>query len=294
MSEHALRSRRSTTTSELKRAMREQPAQKNCMVEQDGRMRGARAAPGLIVALLSVVIPIPAYAQEHVIETALKVPGTREPDGKPVELDVSILTTDPSTPRPAIVLAHGFGGTNADSEPTARTLALAGYTVIIYTARGFGASGGLIHLDNPAYEGADARKLVDFAASRPEIAKNGDDPVIGFAGASYGERSRCLPPGWIIASMPSSRRSPGTACGSRSSRNTTWPAQPDRRPMSRPRTARVSSNSAGPHCSSPTPLGDRIQPTHSRKITMGCAVDSIRLCVRAICAQLKPVRRAPS
>ncbi len=27
------------------------------MVEQDGRMRGARAALGLIVALLSVVIP---------------------------------------------------------------------------------------------------------------------------------------------------------------------------------------------------------------------------------------------
>jgi ABC-2 type transport system ATP-binding protein len=96
------------------------------------------------------------------------------------------LTIDPATPRPAIVLAHGFGGTKADSEPTARTLALAGYTVIIYTARGFGASGGLIHLDNPAYEGADARKLIDLAASRPEVAKDGNDPVIGFAGASYG------------------------------------------------------------------------------------------------------------
>src|SRR4029450_9521503 len=78
------------------------------------------------------------------------------------------------------------GGTKADSEPTARTLALAGYTVIIYTARGFAASGALIHLDNPAYEGADTRKLIDLAASRPEVAKDGNDPVIGFAGASYG------------------------------------------------------------------------------------------------------------
>ena len=58
--------------------------------------------------------------------------------------------------------------------------------MIIYTARGFGASGGRIHLDNPAYEGADARKLIDLAARRPEVAKDGDDPVIGFAGASYG------------------------------------------------------------------------------------------------------------
>ena len=119
-----------------------------------------------------------------------------------MELDATILTTAPATPRPAIVLAHGFGGTKADSEATARTLALSGYTVIIYTARGFGASGGRIHLDHPAYEGADARKLVDLAASRPEVSKDGDDPVIGFAGASYGERCRFWPPGLIRASMP--------------------------------------------------------------------------------------------
>ena len=149
-------------------------------------MRGARAAAMLLTVALFALIPIPAYAQDQVIETALMVPGTPEPDGKPVKLDAMILTTDPASPRPAIVLAHGFGGTKADSEPTARTLALAGYTVIVYTARGFGASGGLIHLDNPAYEGADARKLIDFAASRQEVAKDGDDPVIGFAGASYG------------------------------------------------------------------------------------------------------------
>ena len=105
----------------------------------------------LLVALLCA-FPIPAYAQDKVIEKPLMVLGTPEPDGKPVALDATILTTDPATPRPAIVLAHGFGGTKHDSESTARTLALAGYTVIIYTARGFGNSGGLIHLDNPSYE----------------------------------------------------------------------------------------------------------------------------------------------
>jgi ABC-2 type transport system ATP-binding protein len=148
-------------------------------------MRGARAALLLVVVLL-LGVPVPAYAKQQVIETELMVPGTPEPGGKPVKLDTTILTTDPAMPRPAVVLAHGFGGTKADSEPTARKLALAGYTVIIYTARGFGKSGGRIHLDSPAFEGADARKLVDFAASRPEVAKDGNDPVIGFAGASYG------------------------------------------------------------------------------------------------------------
>jgi ABC-2 type transport system ATP-binding protein len=150
-------------------------------------MRGGRvlAALVLIVALMAGM-PVRAYAKEQVTEIELMVPGTPEADGRPVKLDATIFTTDPDTPRPAIVLAHGFGGTKDDSEPTARTLALAGYTVIIYTARGFGKSGGQIHLDNPAYEGADARKLVDLAASRPEVAKKGNDPVIGFAGVSYG------------------------------------------------------------------------------------------------------------
>lgn len=149
-------------------------------------MRRGRSAALLLIIALLCAFPLPAYGQDKVIETALMVSGTPEADGKPVKLDATILTTNPTEPRPAIVLAHGFGGTKDDSEPTARTLAMAGYTVIIYTARGFGKSGGRIHLDNPAYEGADARKLVDLAASRPEVAKEGNDPVIGFAGASYG------------------------------------------------------------------------------------------------------------
>ena len=120
------------------------------------------------------------------VETALMIDGTPEPDGRPVKLDVTILSTDPTTPRPGIVLAHGFNGTKDDSLEPARTLAEDGYAVIIYTARGFGASGGSIHLDHPDFEGADAVKIIDLAASRPEVARTGDDPVIGVAGASYG------------------------------------------------------------------------------------------------------------
>ena len=61
-------------------------------------------------------------------------------------------------------MAHGFGGTKDDSLEPARTLAEDGYAVIIYTARGFGASGGSIHLDHPEFEGADAVKIIDLAA----------------------------------------------------------------------------------------------------------------------------------
>ncbi|HEY5787553.1 MAG TPA: alpha/beta fold hydrolase [Microlunatus sp.] len=139
---------------------------------------------------------LPAYADDApVTEITLQTPGTPEPDGVPVTLDTSLWTTDPGVPKPAIVLAHGFGGTKNDAAQIAATLARTGYTVITYTARGFGTSGGLIHLGNPAYEGRDAVRVVDEAATRPEVAKAGDDPVIGFGGASYGGAAALLAAG---------------------------------------------------------------------------------------------------
>ena len=130
-----------------------------------------------------------AYAEDQVSETALTVAGTPEPDGRPVRLDVTILTTDPATPRPAVVLAHGFGGTKDDSLEPARTLAQDGYTVIIYTARGFGASGG----SDPSRPSRTTRaptrvKIIDLAGDRDPrwLTDRRTIPVIGFAGASYG------------------------------------------------------------------------------------------------------------
>lgn len=158
------------------------------MSSSKGTRTAAFSLAVLLAALGGWLLPQPRAqaAAVAVVETAFTVPGTPEADGRPVDLDVTLLTTSPATPQPAIVLAHGFGGTKADSLPVGRDLARDGYTVIAYTARGFGASGGNIHLDAPAYEGADARRIVDFAATRPEIRSTAGDPVIGFAGASYG------------------------------------------------------------------------------------------------------------
>ena len=151
------------------------------------------AAVGLTVGLMPVM---PARADTApVTETVLRVPGTPEPDGNPVTLDASLFTTKPGVPQPAIILAHGFGGTKADSAPIAQQLARHGYTVLTYTARGFGASGGRIHLGDPSYEGRDAVRMIDAAAARPEVAKVGGDPVIGFAGASYGGAAALLAAG---------------------------------------------------------------------------------------------------
>ena len=72
------------------------------------------------------------------------VTGTPEA-GVAVALDTTLYTPE-ATPAPAVLLAHGFGGSKTDLDSEARSLAQHGYVVLAYTARGFGRSGGLIHL----------------------------------------------------------------------------------------------------------------------------------------------------
>jgi len=138
----------------------------------------------------------PAHAAD-VAETQQMVSTGAEPDGTPVQLDVSVFTPGTAGRHPAIVLAHGFGGTKADSASSARLFAADGYVVVTYTARGFGASGGRIHLDAPAYEVADASKLIDMLATRRDVQLDGPgDPHVGVAGASYGGALALLAAGY--------------------------------------------------------------------------------------------------
>jgi ABC-2 type transport system ATP-binding protein len=91
------------------------------------------------------------------------------------------------TPAPAILVAHGFGGTKASVDADARALADRGFVVQTWSARGFGTSGGRIALDAPDYEVADARALVDRLATRPDVLQDGPgDPRVGVTGGSYG------------------------------------------------------------------------------------------------------------
>jgi len=106
--------------------------------------------------------------------------------GAPVRLDTT-LYLPAVTPAPAVLLAHGFGGSKIDLDAEARSLAQHGYVVLAYTARGFGRSGGLIHLDAPAYEVADASRLISYLATLPQVRKDAPgDPRVGVAGSSYG------------------------------------------------------------------------------------------------------------
>ena len=136
----------------------------------------------IVVALLVIAVPlIGAVTADPSVRTSSSfVAGTPEA-GKPVRFD-TILYLPERTPAPAVLLAHGFGGTKHDVDAQAKRLARHGFVVLAYTARGFGQSGGRIHLDSPDYEVKDASLLLDHLQTLPQVRKD----ALAVAGSSYG------------------------------------------------------------------------------------------------------------
>jgi len=155
---------------------------------------GLAATPSVAVARGQDVGP------GAVVEEVLSVPVGAEPDGSAAALDVTVFRppgaggpagsvppTGSVGPWPAVILAHGFGGSKADLVERGRDLASRGYLTIGYSARGFGGSGGRIHLNDPAYEVADAHALVDLLGAWADVLHDAaGDPRVGAVGASYG------------------------------------------------------------------------------------------------------------
>jgi len=104
-----------------------------------------------------------------------------------VSLDATLYLPSVSTPAPAVIMAHGFGGSKQSVATDARDLATHGFVVLAYSARGFGRSTGQIALDSLDYEIPDARALVTWLSKRSEVLQDSDgDPRVGVTGASYG------------------------------------------------------------------------------------------------------------
>ena len=149
-------------------------------------------AASVLLALLAAVIGYALWPERRSFTTEERVLTVRSgPDGdEPIELDTTLYLPEEAsaeTPVPAVLLAHGFGGTKWSVRSDAEELADLGYAVLTYTARGFGRSGGQIHLNHPDYEVRDAQRLLDWLAGRPEIRTDADgDPRVGVVGSSYG------------------------------------------------------------------------------------------------------------
>ncbi len=152
---------------------------------------GARRALAVLLPLLvaSGVLAgaTPAAAAEDVRTEEARVPAGSGADAVELDTTTYLPASAGEQPAPAVVLAHGFGGSKQSVDGDARALAERGYVVLAFSARGFGNSTGQVGLNDPRYEVADLSALVDVLAERDDVVQDADgDPRVGVAGASYG------------------------------------------------------------------------------------------------------------
>ena len=126
-----------------------------------------------------------AYRTEHHVIAVVDGPG----NDQHIAIDATLYLpagADAGHPVPAVIGAHGFGGDKHTLAPDAEFLARRGYAVLLYSARGFGASTGKIALDSPDYDVKDVSRLIDWLGTRPEVRRDAVGPVVGMFGESYG------------------------------------------------------------------------------------------------------------
>jgi ABC-2 type transport system ATP-binding protein len=149
-------------------------------------------AVAVVLVLVAGLVGVAAWPERESYRTQqLRILVQTGPGGdQQVDLDATYYmprSASRSSPVPAVLLAHGFGGTKNSVAEDAKDLADLGYAVLAWTAQGFGRSTGEIHLNHPDWEVRDAQRLLDWLAARPEVRRDGDgDPRVGVIGGSYG------------------------------------------------------------------------------------------------------------
>src|SRR5499425_2843050 len=146
----------------------------------------AVAAAALVAAGIGLAVALSQPAPLTI--RTVRIPVVDGPRGNQhVVIDASFFTPPGSGRRPAVLLAHGFGETKDAVRAQAEDLARAGFAVLTWSARGFGASTGQTALDSPDYEVKDTEQLVTWLTHQPRVLLDRPgDPRVGIAGASYG------------------------------------------------------------------------------------------------------------
>ena len=133
---------------------------------------------------LSVLLPSYSIAAEVTSKSQQTAPG--------VFIDTSIYLPK-KTPAPAILLAHGFGGSKDSVVTEAQAFQKRGYVVMTWTARGFGKSTGQISMNSLSAEIADVQQLITTLSKRKDVLQDrAGDPVVGITGGSYGGAAALL------------------------------------------------------------------------------------------------------
>ncbi|MEY4290666.1 MAG: hypothetical protein RL130_608 [Actinomycetota bacterium] len=138
----------------------------------------------VVAFIVSALFPLHSIASEVTSKSLPTAPG--------VFIDTTIYLPK-KTPAPAILLAHGFGGSKDSVATEAQAFQKRGYVVMTWTARGFGKSTGQISMNSLNAEIADIQSLISNLSNRKEVLQeSAGDPVIGISGGSYGGAAALL------------------------------------------------------------------------------------------------------
>ncbi len=120
-------------------------------------------------------------------------------DGKKLAATVYQPELQAGQSAPLIIATHGFGGFRARRPLSIYGKAVltgeaaiaawkAGYWVVFYDQRGWGQSGGRVHMMDPEFEVADLSQVIDWSLDHlPGVSRLPDNsPAIGMIGESYG------------------------------------------------------------------------------------------------------------
>jgi ABC-2 type transport system ATP-binding protein len=111
------------------------------------------------------------------------------------ELRIHWFPADVAAAAPTILMGPGWGqagDTSTEGAPLFGALGIgpmnaAGYNVLTWDPRGFGASTGAASVNGPETEGRDMQVLLDWVSEQPEaLTDAAGDPRVGMIGASYG------------------------------------------------------------------------------------------------------------
>lgn len=163
-------------------------------------LRNPLAAVAAAALAAPLVLAGPAHA-EAAPYTVTPLTFTVQAGGRSCTVDADIYRpagVDADRPAPAVLATNGFGGSKLDgsTDTIGKAFAARGYVGLVYSGLGFGESGCLITLDDPAIDGKAASGLLDFLGgtraaddgTRADyVVQDGEgDPRVGMIGGSYG------------------------------------------------------------------------------------------------------------
>lgn len=133
------------------------------------RKSAAYVAGAALAAPLVLTGAARATAAEPSQYTVTPLKFTLQAGGRSCTVDADLYRpagVDAQHPAPAVLATNGFGGSKSDGTTDAigKAFASRGYVGLVYSGLGFGKSGCLITLDDPAIDGRAAAGLIDFLA----------------------------------------------------------------------------------------------------------------------------------